>query len=709
MKGQFIVIILLAILVRNSSTFSRDDKNPEVKTKQSVHALVYLRSLKDRFKSLPTQTSNTHPTSTSSLLLLLLSGDVQSNPGPPKYPCGICKKAVKWDHKNPSVCCDSCDTWFHQKCLVMPDAVFEGLKNVTWECVQCGLPNFSTSLFDSDIFDSTNPFESLTSPCSETSGLNLSFSAPTATSSPKNQNTTGHQSDNLSAHTSARKDIPLRILVLNCQSVCNKKPQLESIIDSTNPDIVIGSESWLNSSITSASVFPAGYVVYRRDRPGDGGYGGVFILVSAKLQSSQPEKLKVDSDSEMLWVEVKIKGAKNLFLCAYYKPPRLNHDGIFDDLANAVSKIPSDAHIWVGGDFNLDGIDWENNCVKKYAYHSSTCLELLNLATEWCFEQMVRTPTRITNFSETILDNFFTNNPSLINCVKVIPGISDHDAIYVESSLRPFVQKQAPRQSYVYKKANFQSIRDKLKDFRQDFEEQAANLNCNDLWTILKSKILSLMKSNIPTKTIRGDRPNKPWITPHIRTIRRKLSHLYRKSRQSSDTALRQKYLKVKAAVQREQRQAYWVYINNLIDPPNEFGESQGSNQKRFWSYIKSLRKDNTGIAPLRENGKLYAAPKEKANILNKQYQSVFTVEDKSNIPTPTGKPYPDMCDIVVTEEGVLRLLQKVNPHKACGPDELPARILKECAYELAPILTLFFSTKHLKTVCCQMTGRKQM
>ena len=44
------------------------------------------------------------------LLLLLLCGDNELNPGPVKYPCGVCQKAVKNNGK--AICCDECDIWF---------------------------------------------------------------------------------------------------------------------------------------------------------------------------------------------------------------------------------------------------------------------------------------------------------------------------------------------------------------------------------------------------------------------------------------------------------------------------------------------------------------------------------------------------------------------------------------------------------------------
>ena len=53
--------------------------------------------------------------------------------------------------------------------------------------------------------------------------------------------------------------------------------------------------------------------------------------------------------------------------------------------------------------------------------------------------------------------------------------------------------------------------------------------------------------------------------------------------------------------------------------------------------------------------------------------------------------PHPTVDNITVTENGVHKLLAGLEPHKASGPDQLPARLLKELASELAPIYTLLF------------------
>ena len=49
------------------------------------------------------------------------------------------------------------------------------------------------------------------------------------------------------------------------------------------------------------------------------------------------------------------------------------------------------------------------------------------------------------------------------------------------------------------------------------------------------------------------------------------------------------------------------------------------------------------------------------------------------------------MEEIVVTKEGVTKLLKGLKPSKALGPDELHPRVLKELATELGPVFAHLF------------------
>jgi hypothetical protein len=52
----------------------------------------------------------------------------------------------------------------------------------------------------------------------------------------------------------------------------------------------------------------------------------------------------------------------------------------------------------------------------------------------------------------------------------------------------------------------------------------------------------------------------------------------------------------------------------------------------------------------------MHADTKDKADILNRKYESVFTKEDITNIPNPAGISYPSVSNIKVKEEGVKQL-----------------------------------------------------
>ena len=77
---------------------------------------------------------------------------------------------------------------------------------------------------------------------------------------------------------------------------------------------------------------------------------------------------------------------------------------------------------------------------------------------------------------------------------------------------------------------------------------------------------------------------------------------------------------------------------------------------------------------------------KDKADILNHQFYSVFTDEDLSSIPSPTNS-FPIMPTVSLNVEGIYRLLNDLDVNKAPGPDKIPNRILKYCATEIAQIL----------------------
>ena len=80
-----------------------------------------------------------------------------------------------------------------------------------------------------------------------------------------------------------------------------------------------------------------------------------------------------------------------------------------------------------------------------------------------------------------------------------------------------------------------------------------------------------------------------------------------------------------------------------------------------------------------------------KANLLNRTFADKFASPDVSSFPKVPFSVDATLTNFSVTEDSVRRLLQDLVVSKACGPDGLSARILRECANELAvPLCKIF-------------------
>ena len=137
--------------------------------------------------------------------------------------------------------------------------------------------------------------------------------------------------------------------------------------------------------------------------------------------------------------------------------------------------------------------------------------------------------------------------------------------------------------------------------------------------------------------------------------------------------------------MQKECRQAHNRYLCNMFDSDSNKG------YKSLWSYVKCKKRDQVTIPPLDVNGLTVSDSQEKANAINTQFLSVHTEEDASTLPDLGTSPYNSIATEDITVEGVNRLLADLQSHKAHGPDEIPARLLKETAHNMAPLLTLIF------------------
>ena len=138
--------------------------------------------------------------------------------------------------------------------------------------------------------------------------------------------------------------------MVDCQSVKNKARELDNMIQSSDPDFILGTESWLNKYELDGEIFPENYSVIREDRTsGKTGGGGVFVSYRSDL-ILYTHRADLDADYELPWAQLQIEGAKSVFLGCFYWPPNDGTESLYQ-LDQSLSKLYSNnssPNLWIG-------------------------------------------------------------------------------------------------------------------------------------------------------------------------------------------------------------------------------------------------------------------------------------------------------------------------------------------------------------------------
>jgi hypothetical protein len=189
------------------------------------------------------------------LVLLSTSNDKEINPGPHnssrQYQCGTCDITVDWEDKG--IICEICDQWYHAHCQNIHSTSYDELNdsNTSWHCIICKSPNYSTTVHDlhstSNAQITQGRIQSNSTTSEASSHLNEIGSFSDSSSVRTNINNKHylrkpvHSSTPIKNNSNTKPpNVPLRIVNINFQSIKQKRHRLENIIDSVNPDIIIG-------------------------------------------------------------------------------------------------------------------------------------------------------------------------------------------------------------------------------------------------------------------------------------------------------------------------------------------------------------------------------------------------------------------------------------------------------------------------------------
>jgi hypothetical protein len=280
--------------------------------------------------------------------------------------------------------------------------------------------------------------------------------------------------------------------------------------------------------------------------------------------------------------------------------------------------------------------------------------------------------------------------------------MSDHRVVTAEVNVKPRPHKKPPRKVYLFKKMNVAQMKQDALNLREQYLSQSVeSTHINVNWETFKSKVTNIISDNVPVKTIR-DKWDVPWMTPSIKRLIRKKHRVYKISKKYNTDENRSKFKNLRKLVQRKMQSAKNSYLMGLLsksdqtdtDNKSTTSVSEGSFcvTKKFWSYIKSIKTNGSGVGTLMVNDLEISSAKAKAEALSDQYRSVFTNEDVSNIPQPARNQFPTIDELNFDVHGIDKLLKNINIKKASGPDGIPSQVLRDFSEELAPVITSLFT-----------------
>jgi len=133
---------------------------------------------------------------------------------------------------------------------------------------------------------------------------------------------------------------------------------------------------------------------------------------------------------------------------------------------------------------------------------------------------------------------------------------------------------------------------------------------------------MDLILKYVPQKNCKSYK-NLHWLNRSIKLAMQNRKLLYDHAKLSNLKTDWDAYHKAKNQVSNMLESAHCTYQSHLFD------SSFSGNHRQFLKYIRSMRKEPSGIPTLLKNNTTI----EKASILNTHFRSISTQEDLTNIP----------------------------------------------------------------------------
>ena len=310
-------------------------------------------------------------------------------------------------------------------------------------------------------------------------------------------------------------------------------------------------------------------------------------------------------------------------------------------------------------------------------------------------KQLISDPTHFTENSSSLIDLILVrNSPNILTsgvADTFIPDLTRYHCpiVVLMKFLRP-PNKAFKRRIWNYNLADFDKYRHVLTN--SNLEEKLNQTTDSDQNTKeVTDTIIYAADQAIPNKYVTIRPTEHPWITCHIKNLIRKRKRSFRKFKRTTNPLHLKHYKILRNKIVsdiRKPKKDYFDKLDNLLS-------SETTDSKLFWKTSKqmlNIGKSNHDIPMLFMNNECAETDIQKANMLNNYFASQATLDD-DNRPLPQFAPVQhNLSSISITIQDVKDVLRNLNVNKACGPDLISPRLLKEGGIILSWPLSIIFN-----------------
>ena len=254
---------------------------------------------------------------------------------------------------------------------------------------------------------------------------------------------------------------------------------------------------------------------------------------------------------------------------------------------------------------------------------------------------------------------------------------SDHKEVICEiRSIRRASPLVTRRSAMNYRRADWDGMRASLRLIPWTVLD---GMPVDDATELFYDLLNATIKDHIPLVQLKRRYP--PWFDRDLRSAlaEKEAAHRRMKSNRSPQS---------EAVFQEKRRSFKQISSNKFYDYLSGLVDDMKTNPKRFWTFLKCQKGRNSAIPYLRDGSRKVTDEAEKAELLNQAFAAKFTNPVEGAFPPAPEYALDPMSEIEVSEGIVRSVLRGVNSHKACGPDNISARVIFECSEELTVPIT---------------------